>query len=118
MAKFSGNVGFSRTAETAPGVYRPTSIEERPYFGDVLRDNYRLSKTESTNPDLTVSTQISIFADSYMLNNLAYMKYVSYIGILWNIVSFQVAYPRIIIDLGGVYNGPVPSIESDGNSTN
>ena len=113
MAKFAGNIGFSLSTETAPGIYSPTCIEEHLYFGDVLRNNYRLTKTESTNPDFNVSTQISILADSYILSNLAYMKYVSYVGVLWDIASFQVAYPRIIIDLGGVYNGPIPTVQSN-----
>ena len=36
------------------------------------------------------------------------MRYVTYKGTKWKIASMTDGYPRIIISLGGVYNGPEP----------
>jgi hypothetical protein len=38
------------------------------------------------------------------------MKYITYEGVRWCISSIQVQRPRLIISLGGVYNGPTPTI--------
>lgn len=104
MAKYSGNIGFSVTEELAPGIWRPAQLVERRYVGDVLRNAYRYS--QGFNPDFNVSIQISVIADSFMLENLSTMKYVSYLGTNWEVSTFEMRYPRIIITLGGVYNGP------------
>ena len=105
MSKCSGKIGYVRTVETQPGVWEEIP-EEKPYTGDVIRDNRRYSSNTSTiNESLTVSNNISIVSSKFILDNLAFMKYVTFMNSKWKISSVEVNYPRIIITLGGLYNG-------------
>lgn len=103
MAKFYGLIGFEDTVETAPGVWSPNTVE-KAYYGDVLRSSWRNQKAQKINDDITVSNQISILADSYIYENIGHMKYVEYLGSKWKISSVTIQRPRLIIELGGVYN--------------
>lgn len=105
--KFSGKVAFTeQSVQVKPGVYRP-KIVEKPYVGDVLRDQRRYQQGENQqNENLTISNRISIVSDLYMKQNWASILYVVWNGINWKATSIDVSqYPRITIDLGGVYNG-------------
>lgn len=107
MARFCGIVGFEiEQAEVAPGIWEPTGIEERQYFGNIPKNNRKWSSvSNSTNDDLTLSNRISIVCDNYMLNNWPAIKYVKLNGVCWKVDSAEIARPRIILTLGGVWNG-------------
>lgn len=103
--KFSGTVGFLKDEEeVSPGVWKSV-IEERPYIGDVLRNrrSYQVS-SDKQNPDLSVSNQISILSDLYAQQNWNSIRYVIWNGVKWQVSSIDVSYPRLTLDLGGVYN--------------
>lgn len=101
--KWFGKVGFIKTEETKPGVYMPVE-KEREYYGDVVTNRRRWERSDmSSNDDIQVTNSISIVADSYMQDNLGYMKYVIWNGMKWKIANFQIEYPRITIDFGGLY---------------
>lgn len=105
--KFSGKIGFwLKDTETKPGVFKP-NIVERQYTGNVLRNIRRFQSAENQqNENLRVNNQISIISDLYLQNNWGSIKYVSWNGVNWAVSSVDVSnYPRVIIDLGGVYNG-------------
>lgn len=104
MSKFSGLIGFSETTETSPGVFTDTVVPKR-YYGDVERQGRRWEKSDSVNDDLTINNYISIVADSFALENIGSMKWVSIGGSKWKVSSVEIAYPRIKITLGGVWNG-------------
>ena len=105
MAKWRGVVGYAETIKTAPGVYRDT-ITEHSYKGDVPRNTSRWSpNSDSTNDDLTINNQISIVADAFAYQNFHSIKYVEFMGVKWNVSSVDVQRPRIILNVGGVYNG-------------
>ena len=104
MAKFYGPIGFGITTETAPGVWTP-SIEEREYSGDVLQNYRKTSPGESTNDDLDVSNRVSILADPYAMNHFHTIKYVKWLGAYWKVPNVEVRFPRLILTIGGVYNG-------------
>lgn len=106
MAKWSGIVGFIDHTETAPGVWRESTPEERPYRGDVLRNNPGWqSNPNSTNDDLTINSQISIVADSFAYQHSHIMRYVEFMGAKWEISKIEPQRPRLILTLGGLYNG-------------
>ena len=105
MAKYHGRVGYGVTTETAPGVYEDT-IEERSYYGDVIRNSRGLREGEKVNMDLTVGNSISIVADAYANGHFFAIRYVEWAGALWNVVDVEVQAPRLILRLGEVYNGP------------
>lgn len=103
--KFSGIVGFLKDEEElSPGVWRPV-INERQYVGDVLRNRkYYQESSNKQNVDLNTSNQISILSDLYVQQNWSSIRYVVWNGVKWQVTSVDVNYPRLILDLGGVYN--------------
>lgn len=105
--KFSGKIAFTdKSIRTKPGVYRPEVVEKQ-YVGDVLRDSRRYQQGDNQqNENLVVSNRISIISDLYMQQNWSSILYVVWNDVKWKISSIDVSqYPRVIIDLGGVYNG-------------
>lgn len=105
MARFCGKIGFSISTESTPGVWTET-IVERKYYGDVVRDVRRNQDQAKVVEDFNISNQFSIVADSFMNENLQFARYITYLGMYWKIQSFEVQYPRLVISVGGVYNGP------------
>lgn len=105
MAKWFGKVGYSDTVENVPGVYAPKDTVHE-YYGDVTRYSTRWNgNSESTNDDLTVNVQISIVADPFAIDNFYSMKWIEYMGAKWKITSVEPQFPRLLLTLGGVYNG-------------
>lgn len=105
--KFSGYIGFwLKDVETKPGVYKPDIVEKR-YTGDVLRNTRRWQSGENQqNENLVVNNRISVISDLFMLKNWGSIKYVLWNGVKWKVTSIDVGSPpRVILDLGGVYNG-------------
>lgn len=104
MAKFYGKIGYASTVETKPGVYEE-QIVERSYCGDLIRNTRRLQSADQVNDDISISNEISIVADPYATNNFHTMRYAVFMGTKWKISNVEVSYPRLILTLGGVYNG-------------
>lgn len=105
MAKFYGPVGFITTQETRPGVYIEAP-EEHNYSGDVLRRNLRYENGLSVNDNVKSSNRISIVADPYAHQNCYKIKYVKWRGDYLEVTDIDSSqYPRLILSLGGIYNG-------------
>lgn len=104
MAKYYGVIGYAATIQTEPGIYEEQIIETE-YMGDVLRNTRRLREGSKINDDITISNQISIIADPYASNNFHAMRYVTFMGAKWKVSDVEVQYPRLILTLGGLYNG-------------
>ena len=104
MAKFFGSVGYAETIETRPGV-RKEKIVEYSYYGDFIRNTRQLQSSDSLNDDINVANEISIVADPFARANFYRMRYVAYMGVKWKISKVEVGYPRLILTIGGVYNG-------------
>lgn len=109
MAKFFGTIGFvGAQSETAPGVWEE-SVIERKAFGDVLRNTRRLREGEYLNDDISVENRVSVVMDAYARDNFHAIRYVNWAGVLWTVDTVDVESPRLVLRLGGVYNGPSPS---------
>lgn len=106
--RFYGKVGYGATVETAPGVWKDV-ITEVSYYGDVIRNTRVLNEGDRVNDDLSVGNSISIVADAYANQNIFAMRYVEWMGALWVVKDVQVLSPRLLLTLGGVYNGPKPT---------
>lgn len=104
MAKFYGVIGYAVTQMTERGIYEE-KIVETEYVGDVLKNTRRLRDGSKINDDITISNQISVIADPYAANNFHAMRYVTFMGAKWKITEVEVQYPRLILTLGGLYNG-------------
>lgn len=104
MAKFYGKIGYAITEETTPGVWEERIIE-RVYYGDVTRNSRRLQSSENLNDNIVISNEIGIVADPFAYQNFHQMRYVEYMGAKWKISNVEVKYPRLVLQIGGVYNG-------------
>lgn len=104
MAKFYGSVGFAELEETSPGVWGE-KITEREYYGDLLQNVRNLQSSDSVNDDINVANKISIVSDPYANQNFHTMRYVWFMGAKWKISRVEVQRPRLILTVGGLYNG-------------
>ena len=105
MAKFYGTIGYGVTEETRPGVWT-NKIIERTATGDVIRNtSHRTESSDSTNDNLKFNNQFSIIADPYVLSHYSSIKYVEFMGAKWKVTSVEPRFPRLILSVGGVYNG-------------
>ena len=77
-------------------------------YGDVVQNRRTLRQGEKLNKDLSVSNSISIVADAYAREHFFAIKYVEWAGRLWAVSDVEVQVPRLILQLGEVYNGPTP----------
>lgn len=104
MGKFYGPIGFIDNIEIRPGVTVDSPVEHT-YSGDTISRSFRLQNGLSVNDTVTVSNQISIVADPYARNHFHAMKYVKWMGTAWEVTNVTEQYPRLIITIGGRYNG-------------
>lgn len=104
MAKFFGVIGFAETVETKPGVWKE-QITEREYYGDVLQNTRRLQTSGQVNDNIDISNRISILADPFAYQNFHSMRYIAFMGANWKVSSVDIQYPRLILTIGGLYNG-------------
>lgn len=107
MAKFYGPIGFVCSEETEPGsgIWEDV-VEERNYRGDVTKVYNRWEKSDKLNDNISISNNISIVADPYVSSNLYKIRYVKWLGGYWEITGIDVQPPRLVLTIGGVYNGP------------
>lgn len=103
MGKFYGMVGYAVSKETSPGVWTD-AIVERPYYGDVKKLARRLANGEGLNDNVDISNIISIVSDPFGFTNFHAIRYVTWFGSKWKVSSVEVAYPRLELTLGGLYN--------------
>ena len=104
MAKWYGKIGFTNTMETDPGIWED-EIVVRPYFGDVINEQWKRQPSGGVNDDINVANRISIVADPYAMDHCSTITYVEFMGAKWKVSDINVQYPRLILTLGGVWNG-------------
>lgn len=104
MAKFYGAIGYGISGETDPGVYE-LQLQKRSYYGDVLAKSWEYDSADNANDDINVANRISIVADEFAYENSYAMRYVEWMGARWKIKKIEVKPPRLILTIGGVYNG-------------
>lgn|SRR5512134_1258658 len=107
MARFFGKVGYGHTVKKTGGVHELV-ITEQQYQGDVITSDRELVSDEKVISDFRVGNSISIVADAYANDHFVAIQYVEWMGGLWVVSDVIVRAPRLILRLGGVYNGPTP----------
>lgn len=104
MAKFYGAIGYVNTVETEPGMWEEQKTE-RQYSGELVKNTRRLESSGGVNDNVNISNEVSIVADPYAYENFHAMRYIKFMGAKWKISNVEVRYPRLILTIGGVYNG-------------
>ena len=104
MAKFYGTIGYVKTVETELGMWEEQKIE-RLYSGELVKNTRRLESSGGVNDNVNIYNEVSIVADPYAYENFHAMRYIKFMGAKWKISNIEVRYPRLILTIGGVYNG-------------
>lgn len=102
--KYYGSVGYAETVETNPGVWEE-EIVERNYAGDILRNTKKFENGEHLNDNLNIANRISILSDPYAMKHFSQIRYVTWYNSKWKVSEVEVQFPRLILTIGGVYNG-------------
>lgn len=101
--KYCGIIGFAETTEIKPGVWKEI-ITERQYFGELTNTRRRLESSGGLNDNVIISNELSILSDPYANQNFASIRYAEFMGNKWKISNVTIAYPRLILTFGGLYN--------------
>ena len=104
MDKFYGEIGFAEEMETTPGIW-VESIAPRNYYGELIRNTRKLQTSGQVNDNIEVANEISIISDPYANENFHSMRYIKFMRTKWKVTSVEVQYPRLILTIGGEYNG-------------
>jgi hypothetical protein len=106
MAKYHGRIGFAMLEEKAdqPGVW-VEHIVEHEYFGDLVKSRRMLQSANQVNDNINISNEVSIVSDDFAFENFSSIRYLWYMGAKWKVTSIEVQYPRLILSVGGLYNG-------------
>lgn len=104
MARFYGTVGYATRKEVRPGVWDDETTE-RKYYGEVLRYIRKSQPADKSTDDIGIDMQISIVSDPFAIEHFHSMRYVEFMGARWEISSIEPRHPRLILTLGGLYNG-------------
>lgn len=103
MTKWYGTIGYAEQVENVPGVWAD-KITEKKYYGELLSTSRKLQTTDKLNDDINIVNELSIIADPFANQNFYSMKYVEIMGAKWKISDVKVAFPRLILTIGGIYN--------------
>lgn len=106
MGKWHGKIGFGFDIETEPDIH-DDKIVERPYYGDVLQNRRSFDQSDNLSGDVKINNQLSIVGDDFLFKNLENIRYVTYKSKPW-MVTVEECYPRITVNLGGIYHGQTP----------
>lgn len=104
--RFFGNVGYEIAVDNGDGTWTvPDEPIEREYYGDVTRNLRRYEGTEKVNEDLTLSNSFSIVADPFAFENFMHIRYIEWMGRKWKVSNVEIQPPRLLLTVGGMYNG-------------
>jgi len=103
--RVSGVIGYGVQTKIRPGVVEDVIVEKK-FRGDVLRPSSGPDEGGKVNDDLKVGLSISVVAGAYHARHVHQMRYISWQGQLWKVANVDVAHPRLIVRLGGLWNGP------------
>lgn len=105
MARFYGEIGYADQVVTAPGVWSDV-IVGRNYYGDVTRITRKMEEdTNKLNDNLNIGHSFSVVADAYAYEHFFNVRYIKWSGKYWKVTDVTVERPRLLLRVGGVYNG-------------
>lgn len=103
--RYCGKIGYVVTVDDDTTGICASSTVEKVAKGDVLTNHLRVTDGVNINPDITISNRVSIVSEPFLLNNFQNIRYATWRGTKWAVESVEIALPRVILSLGGVYNG-------------
>lgn len=116
MAKFFGHIGYGTDVEIGPGVYEKV-IVERPYYGEVIRDVINNRDGNTVLGNRKTNNAFRIVADGYADQHFSDIVYLKWQGRFWDVEQIELQNrPRMVIRIGGIYNGPTFEAPVDSGS--
>jgi hypothetical protein len=104
MPKFAGLVGYATQEETVPGVWSP--VEKIVMMkGDIIKQSSSVQNDDKVNSDITLNHRVSLIGDAYAFDNYYNLKWINLHGRKLEVSSVELQRPRLIVSMGGVYNG-------------
>lgn len=106
MAKWSGKIGFVTTAETpsGSGIWKEVVVVKNAK-GDVKRSIKKWQVEDKVNDNITLNNEISIVGNPYIMQNYYAIRFISFMGAWWSVNTVTLDYPRLTLEIGGLYNG-------------
>lgn len=102
-------VGFGQQGELVDGVWADSTVTERDYKGEIESATRYVEEADQVNANIRLSNRIAIVADAFAQENFSNIRYVRWAGTPWSVTSVEIERPRLILTLGGVYNGVLPT---------
>lgn len=104
MNKWYGKVGYVTSTEVEPGIYDDTETTYE-YYGEWIKKSSRFRVSDTVTDNTDVSAELSIMADSYAELHFHSIRFVEFGGVKWKVNTVEPRRPRLILSIGGVYNG-------------
>ena len=104
MNRWYGKVGYIETVDIEPGIWEEKETI-RSYYGELVRNSSKFRVSGDVNDDKDVSVELSIVADPYSSLHFHAIRYVEFGGTKWKVNTVEPKRPRLILSLGGEYNG-------------
>jgi hypothetical protein len=104
MTRFAGLVGYVTEEEKNPGVWLPVE-NPRKMKGELLRQSSSRQNDDKINSNITLGHRVSLLGDAYAFGNYYHIKWIELDGMKWEVTSVEVERPRIIVSVGGPWNG-------------
>lgn len=101
--KWYGRVGFAMTT-SHDGIWEDEIVEKK-YTGDLLQNRVQFQNSGNVNDNINLNNRISIIANKFVYDNFECIKYVEVLGKMWKVESVEIQYPRLILTIGGLWNG-------------
>lgn len=105
--KYCGMIGFAETKKMGVDDWDAITVE-RKYYGDITKNYKRSVQSEGINNNIDIQNIFSIVADAFAYENSGYIRYLTWMGTRWEVKGVEIQRPRLILTVGGVYNGPTP----------
>lgn len=73
--------------------------------GDIIKQSSTVQNGDKVNSDVTLNHRVSLLGDAYAFDKYFNLKWIEVDGRKWEISSVEVQRPRLIVSLGGLWNG-------------
>lgn len=95
----------------APGVWKEYAVT-KPYMGDWKRIESKWNAGSNLIDDKRVNNQLEIISDPFAVMNFTHIRYVKWMGQKWSVNTVTLRPPRIVMEIGGLYNAATESLSS------
>lgn len=106
MAKWFGKIGYVTTVEPEEGddVAKETVVE-KDHYGELLEPLRRYEPGTGAIDDIKLNNKLSIVANGFAMEHYGAIRYAEIDGVKWKATAVGLQRPRLILHLGGVWNG-------------